>query len=88
MPGKQPVLDAHRDNKSIKGYDKWKPTNLAAIGASRDGHFVAAQLRDRGRSSEAAALAAVCSFRVPLPARQHLAWTCPSVAEKRRGLKV
>ena len=31
---------------------------------------------------------AICSCGVLLPSRQHLAWTCPSADEKRRGLRI
>eukprot|EP00973_Karenia_brevis_P041645 5763044-Karenia_brevis.AAC.1 len=88
IPGLQPVLDAHRENKSIIGFDKWKPTNLAAIGTSRDGHFVAAQLLDQGYIKEEAEKLAICKCGAPLPSRQHLAWACPVVAQKRRDLQI
>ena len=68
------------------GFDKWKPATLAAIGASRDGHFVAAQLQDRGSSQEEAATLAKCTCGAVLPSRQHLTWACPTMEERRQRL--
>ena len=71
IPGHQPVLGAHRRNKSMVSFDKWKSATLAAIAVSRDGHFVVAQLQDRGCTQEEAAVRTKCTCGVPLPSRQH-----------------
>ena len=76
-----------RPERAFAVFDKFKPTHLAALAASRHGQLVAAMLRDRDKVKEEVEARTKWTCGWGLLSR-HLAWVCHALDEKRRRLRI